>query len=397
MRYLICIATPLIMSWTTAIKLDPDILCPVEYDEDQLNQTIQTLKNTASDWDEKTQMIIADDQVGIFKDRPIFRTKGATLKDHLKSCTEKDGVLLEIFSKEDMTKVREVMKKTGMQDLLIHILLRGEFVVWASSGAALDLENIDNVLAIAKKDGFTNMLKVKLWNADFDRAMLSYYEIPDQNIAKGLSGLCLMNDNTLLDDMNEFNDYAKKVVNDIIQGKYGIDDQHQEMLGFTKQKGSDEGCMKIAVEPIEEVSFEEPLEKVANKGDFREQRAKFTKFIEKIKKIKGILRKTVKMMKTANNIDPEIVTFGTIYNFFKNFSFNNRAYIFIFVTMMVSAITACSTCICCQKYIKEKRKPAKIRESYARYEDIPLAKRRLYRGEQEEDSSRKKKSILKLI
>ena len=103
------IATMILSNLITALKVDPNILCEITYDINQMNDTVKEIMDNAELWKEQSSLSL-EDQIGTYNQRPIFLTEGSNLHENLKDCTSKKGHLIEPQGSNDIKRIREILK-----------------------------------------------------------------------------------------------------------------------------------------------------------------------------------------------------------------------------------------------------------------------------------------------
>ena len=368
------ITTMILSNLITALKVDPNLLCEITYDINQMNDTVKEIMDNAELWKEQSSLSL-EDQIGTYNQKPIFLTEGSNLHENLKDCTSKKGHLIEPQGNNDIKRIREILKTEKVMAIFIGVELKFGILTWPTTGTAINIDGFTNLKTIVEKDNYIGVVKLQLWNAAFSNEMLSFYEIPG-DLPEGLSGVCVMKMDQLIAESDKFNRYVAYEMDNLVNSDPKLEDLRNEVIELSSSNTTkqEENCINTSIEPVRDMEIIAPKapKDIQSLTNLKKQ---FWKFTKKVKTVKDALKTTVKMLKEADEVNPDIITVGSLKNFFNNFDITNSGYQFILGLFMSIGTFISSTIYCCKKYIQRKRKPGRRIEIYDKEENIPLSRR----------------------
>ena len=138
-----------------ALRLDPSILCAPQYDIQGVKQQISWIETVKDQWQSFKGIEGLSSQVGTYKNRPVIKTKGNSLSEHLRACTSLGGQLIEFQTAGQQKNVNSIMKKAKLDQILIYITYNNGQLLWPSGSSfpysildVLAKEKAKNKLAI---------------------------------------------------------------------------------------------------------------------------------------------------------------------------------------------------------------------------------------------------------
>ena len=103
----------------TAIKINPEIVCDkVDYTAEPMMNTVKKLERTMIEW-KVFDNIEFTDQVGTFKDRPVYKIEADSLDELVRKCNAKRGRLIEPHDQKEMESLQTLMKESAIKKIVL--------------------------------------------------------------------------------------------------------------------------------------------------------------------------------------------------------------------------------------------------------------------------------------
>lgn len=374
-----------------ALKLDPNRLCPPQYDTQGVANQVRQIERIKTRWESFQGIEGLESQVTIYKNKPVFKTKGNSLTDHLRSCTSHDGSLIEFLTAEQQQNVNAIMKNLKLDQILIYLTYSNGQLLWPS-GSSFQYGLLDQLAKEkARAKSYVGMIQYKIFDKTQNKEVneFSFTATPET-----LKSLCLANDNELYAESSRFKTEVQQeieMINQLVPNMTELlntftvaieSSQGNIPVGTPKEKGNENGkdqkCWSLLIRPVHEPTMQLPP-KVNSFQNIIKARQLFQKFIMGFKTIYEKLKQVNIQIGQSGEVQVEVHTIGM--SFIANFSL--RGYIYRVFFVLITIISILLTCLCCYCYcflyiIAKVRDPNHARRinRHRPVEMIPLAHRR---------------------
>ena len=373
-----------------ALKLDPSRLCPPQYDIKGVANQVKLIEKVKNRWESFQGIEGLESQVAIYKNRPVFKTKGNSLTEHLRSCTSLDGSLIKFLTVAQQQNVNYIMKKLKLDQILIYLTYSNGQLLWPS-GSSFPYDLLDSLAREkAKAKSYVGMIQYKIYDKS-QKQEVNEFSFTAQ--PESLKSLCVANDNELYTEISRFKTEVQQeieVINQLIPNMTNLlnsftieiessqDNISIDTSQIQRQKEDNEKCWSLLIRPVHETPVQMPPN-INSFPNIIKARQLFQNFIVWFKKIYESLKQANKQIAQSSNVQVEVHTTGM--NFIAKFSLRGFIYKTVFALMII--ISTLSTCLCyyccCFLYIIGKvRDPNHDRRTYRHQpvEMVPLAMRK---------------------
>ena len=262
MRTLVSLA--LIWVQVDALRIDTEKLCPSEYDITGFENQTATLEKARLEWRHFRGIDGIQGQIATYQNKPVFKVSGATLSEHLRSCSLLGGTSIEFMTAEQQEQVNQIMRKQRLEKIMIYITYVNGQLLWPGTGAAFQYSLLDSLAETKEKaKQYKGMVQYKSFDKSTKREVNEFQFISDVGSTKSL---CVGSSSELYQEIARFKSEARSQAESVGNKKPTITELVQEITvqmasSEDNQTEHDKGsrkCWSILVNPIRVQAYEKP-------------------------------------------------------------------------------------------------------------------------------------------
>ena len=362
------------------IKVNPSDLCQMSYDIEGFKDQVNILEKTREVW-ETFRGLEVQDQVGTYQGRPVFKTSGNTLSEHLRECSEKAGTMIEFYNDKQQKQVNKLIRSLKIGKIMLYLTYNDGQVLWPSSGVAFQYNVLD---AQARSRTQAKTYKGTVLYKCYDKTTKKETnEFSFVDASTNVKSLCVSQETSLIKEVAAFNTYVREETFKLEMLDPPIAnitrEIEEEMRNSSETIGANEGqCWRTKITPIKKTTYNTPP-KIDSLNKVTIAKEMFNTFKTNYLGMQKKMPKILKKIRTATNINMECIPTGLgFFNYFTTKSTNMTAILSLIMTIAVTTATSgcCCCCLICVLIKLKKPKRERIIETYECNEQIPLSQRR---------------------
>lgn len=305
----------LIAKKTEAIRIEPALICNrINYNYKNIIDTCNNLIDTADSWTSFNKLQFQD-QIAIFKDRPIFLVQGDDLESLARDCNELKGNLVEAHSSQEMTEIGLIMKQNNIKAIAFHLKYNQE-TLWWTNGVPFYTNSVESSIK-GNENAYHDLVEFTPYLDNQDDNPKPFRALDNTSGAKSL---CLRRTNKL---SRQFQDFKSDIWSTMLQfyDKHpNITELRDSIIDATSTNDTDETdaqeCWKAVINPIENITFMKPI-KLSDSKSLYKNLKRFKQFMSQAHSVQTNMKKIMAIVSNYDDIDISIIAQNIKYFFYK--------------------------------------------------------------------------------